>query len=65
MLRFLWNAANEQRIERMHNPRGAGKRWLSAFDQHKELATVRNDPALSWLAEVPSAVEQKIGRAHV
>jgi hypothetical protein len=44
-LRFLWNLANEQRLLCLSMSR---KRYLTAFEQQRELTALRAD--LPWLA---------------
>jgi putative transposase len=49
-LRFLWNLANEQRLLGLSRPR-CERRFPTAFDQMKELTTLRAE--LPWLSDVP------------
>ena len=49
--RALWNAAHAQRMERLKRKDGAGRRWLTCFDQQKELTQCRAE--FEWLREVP------------
>ena len=50
-LRFLWNVANEQRVLSTLARCRVDRRYLSHFDQTKELTLLRAE--LPWLAEVP------------
>lgn len=56
--RALWNAAHEQRLERLRRPDGSGKRWLKYEDQAKELTEARGE--LEWLREVPGDFQQPL-----
>lgn len=56
-LRFLWNLANEQRLNSYARPRGY-RRYYTAFDQTKELTELRRE--LSWLADVPYNVAAQL-----
>jgi putative transposase len=59
--RALWNAANEQRLERCRRhgyDQNNGRRWLSNGDQSLELPECRaNWP---WLKSVPSSAQQHL-----
>lgn len=56
-LRFLWNAANEQRLIGLDRPRGERK-YYTAFEQEKELTQVRAE--FPWLADVPRNVSSQL-----
>ena len=56
-LRFLWNLANEQRLQGLSRSKGE-RRYYTAFDQINQLTELRHE--LPWLAEVPVAASQQL-----